>query len=168
MWRNCDKRRPIRLPGVWSSSCFPFVITTPTFGNDWESYCCRRWRRWYRQVVQSPKLSWGTINIHYPNVAIAPLSRLYQRKLLLLQLPPVHLWPLPHACSSPSRIRLSKLLKPVTSILVGDNVMNNMSLLFFSNMCLPYALNFYLSEHEFTYRNTRVIKTHAKHVFTSW
>jgi hypothetical protein len=33
-------------------------------------------------------------------------------------------------------------------------VTNNTSLLFFSNMCLPYALYFYLSEHEFTYRNT--------------
>jgi hypothetical protein len=54
-------------------------------------------------------------------------------------------------------------------------VTNNMSLLFFSNMCLPYALYFYLSEHEFTYRNTRVIKhminmclPHGKHAFTSY
>jgi hypothetical protein len=34
------------------------------------------------------------------------------------------------------------------------DVTNNTSLLFFSNMCLPYVLYFYLSEHEFTYRNT--------------
>jgi hypothetical protein len=40
-------------------------------------------------------------------------------------------------------------------------------------MCLPYALYFYLSEHEFTYRNTRVIKhmlnmclPQGKHDFT--
>jgi hypothetical protein len=42
-------------------------------------------------------------------------------------------------------------------------------------MCLPYVLYFYLSEHEFTYRNTRVIKhmlnmclPHGKHAFTSY
>jgi hypothetical protein len=53
-------------------------------------------------------------------------------------------------------------------------VMNNTALLFFSNMCLPYALYFHLSEHEFTYRNTRVIKhmlnmclPHGKHASTS-
>jgi hypothetical protein len=125
MWRNRDKRRLIRLSGVWSSSHFPFVITAPTFGNDWESHCCRRWRRWYWQVVQSPKSSWGTINIHYPNVAITPLPRLYWRKPLLFRMPPVHLWPLPHACSAPSRIWLPKPFKLVTSILVGDNVTNN-------------------------------------------
>jgi hypothetical protein len=41
-------------------------------------------------------------------------------------------------------------------------------------MCLPYALYFYLSEHEFTYRNTRVIKhilnmclPHGEHASTS-
>jgi hypothetical protein len=40
-------------------------------------------------------------------------------------------------------------------------------------MCLPYAFYFYLSEHKFTYRNTRVIKhmlnmclPHGKHAFT--
>jgi hypothetical protein len=54
-------------------------------------------------------------------------------------------------------------------------VMNNTSLLFFSNMCLPYVLYFYLSEHEFTYRNTQVTKhmlnmclPHGKHAFTSY
>jgi hypothetical protein len=53
-------------------------------------------------------------------------------------------------------------------------VTDNTSLLFFSNMCLPYALYFYLSKHEFTYRNTRVIKhmlnmclPHGKHAFTA-
>jgi hypothetical protein len=42
-------------------------------------------------------------------------------------------------------------------------------------MCLPHALYFYLSEHEFTYKNTRVIKhllnmclPHGKHAFTSY
>jgi hypothetical protein len=56
-----------------------------------------------------------------------------------------------------------------------NGVTNNTSLLFFSNMCLPYVLYFYLSEHEFTYRNTRVIKhmldmclPHGKHAFTSY
>jgi hypothetical protein len=34
------------------------------------------------------------------------------------------------------------------------NVMNNRSLLFFSDMCLLYAFYFYLSKHEFTCRNT--------------
>jgi hypothetical protein len=125
MWRNRDKRWPIWLPGVWSSSHFPFVITTPTFGNNWKFYCYRQWRRWYRQVVQSPKSSWGAIDIHYSYVAAAPLSRLYRQKPLLFRLPPVHLWPLPHECSSPSRIRLPKPLKLVTLILVGDNVTNN-------------------------------------------
>jgi hypothetical protein len=55
------------------------------------------------------------------------------------------------------------------------SVTNNMSLLFFSNMCLPYAFYFYLSEHEFTSRNTRVTKhmlnmclPHGKHAFTSY
>jgi hypothetical protein len=40
-------------------------------------------------------------------------------------------------------------------------------------MCLPYAFHFYLSEHEFTCRNTRVTKhmlnmclPHGKHTFT--
>jgi hypothetical protein len=37
-------------------------------------------------------------------------------------------------------------------------VMNNTSLLFFSDMCLPYAFYSYLSKHEFTCRNTQVIK----------
>jgi hypothetical protein len=36
--------------------------------------------------------------------------------------------------------------------------MNNMSLLFFSDMCLPYAFYFYLSKHKFTCKNTRVTK----------
>jgi hypothetical protein len=56
MWGNRDKRRPIRLPWVWSSPHFPFVITSPTFGNDWESYCCQWWQRWYRQSIQSPNV----------------------------------------------------------------------------------------------------------------
>jgi hypothetical protein len=54
------------------------------------------------------------------------------------------------------------------------SVTNNTSLLFFSNMCQPYALFFYLSEHEFTYRSTQVIKhmlnmclPHGKQAFTS-
>jgi hypothetical protein len=53
-----------------------------------------------------------------------------------------------------------------------DIVTNNTSLPFFFNMCLPYALYFYLSKHEFTYRNTRIIKhmlnmclPHGKHAF---
>jgi hypothetical protein len=33
-------------------------------------------------------------------------------------------------------------------------VTNNMSLLFFSDICLPYAFYFYLSKHKFTCRNT--------------
>jgi hypothetical protein len=33
-------------------------------------------------------------------------------------------------------------------------VTNNTPLLFFSDMCLPYAFYFYLSKHEFTCRNT--------------
>jgi hypothetical protein len=40
-------------------------------------------------------------------------------------------------------------------------------------MCLPYAFHFYLSEHEFTCRNTQVTKhmlnmclPHGKHAFT--
>jgi hypothetical protein len=37
-------------------------------------------------------------------------------------------------------------------------VTNNMSLLFFFDMCLPYAFHFYLSEHQFTCRNRRVTK----------
>jgi hypothetical protein len=48
-----------------------------------------------------------------------------------------------------------------------------MSLLFFSDMCLPYAFYFYLYKHEFTCRNTRVTKhmlnmclSHGKHAFT--
>jgi hypothetical protein len=52
--------------------------------------------------------------------------------------------------------------------------MNNMSLLFFFDMCLPYASHFYLSEHEFTCRSTQVTKhmlnmclPHGKHTFTS-
>jgi hypothetical protein len=53
--------------------------------------------------------------------------------------------------------------------------MNNTSLLFFSDMCLPYAFYFYLSKHEFTCRNTQVTKhmlnmclPHGKHAFTSY
>jgi hypothetical protein len=51
-------------------------------------------------------------------------------------------------------------------------VTNNMSLLFFFDMCLPYAFHFYLSEHEFTCRNTQVTKHMlnmcGKHTFTSY
>jgi hypothetical protein len=88
MWRNGNKQRPIRLSRVWRSTCFPFVITTPTFGYDWESYCCQRWRRWYWQSVQLPKLSWGAIDIHYPYVAAVTTSNnvsvisLYSRSVL--------------------------------------------------------------------------------------
>jgi hypothetical protein len=98
------------------------------------------------------------INIHYPYTTASSLSRLYRSMPLLLQLPSIYLRPLPYVCPSSSCIQLPEPLKPVTSILVGDNVMNNMSLLFFFDMCLPYAFYFYLSEHEFTCRNTRVTK----------
>jgi hypothetical protein len=53
--------------------------------------------------------------------------------------------------------------------------MNNMSLLFFFNTCLPYAFYFYLSEHEFICRNTQVTKhmlnmclPHGKQTSTSY
>jgi hypothetical protein len=36
--------------------------------------------------------------------------------------------------------------------------MNNMSLLFSINMCLPYAFYFYLPKHKFTCRNTQVTR----------
>jgi hypothetical protein len=52
------------------------------------------------------------------------------------------------------QIRLPKLLKLVTSILVGDNVTNNMFLLFFFDMLLTYAFYVTLSEHKFTCKNT--------------
>jgi hypothetical protein len=142
MWRSCNKRRPIGLSWVWESTHFPFVITSLTFGNDWESHCCQQWWRWYRQSTQLSKLSWGAINIHYPYTTASSLSRLYQLTPLLLRLPSIYLRPLPYVCPSSSRIQLPKPLKPVTSILVGDNVMNNMFLLFFFNMCLPYAFHF--------------------------
>jgi hypothetical protein len=69
----------------------------------------------------------------------------------------------------------AQTVKPVTSILVGDNVTNNTSLLFFFDMCSPYAFHFYLSIHNFTCRDTRVTKhmlnmclPHGRHAFTSY
>jgi hypothetical protein len=47
-------------------------------------------------------------------------------------------WSTPSLSSQPSYSPLSKLLKPVTSILVGDNVMNNNFLLY---MLLPYVFH---------------------------
>jgi hypothetical protein len=95
------------------------------------------------QSAQSPKLLWGMIDLHNPYITAPSLSRLYQSTPLSLQLPSIYLWPLPHACPSSSRIWLPELLKPVTSILMGDDVMNNTFLLFFFDMLLPYA--FYLT-----------------------
>jgi hypothetical protein len=143
MRRNYNKWRPIRLSWVWESTRFPFVITFLTFGNNWESHSCQRWWREYRQSMQSPKLSWSVIDIHHPYATATPLSRLYQLAPLLLRMPSIHLRPLPHACFSPLRIRLSEPLKPVTLILVGDNVMNvSFLLFFFFNMHLPYDFHF--------------------------
>jgi hypothetical protein len=104
------------------------------------------------------------------------LSRLYQSTSLLLRLPSIYLQLLPYACPSSSQIRLPEPLKPVTSILVEDNVTNNTFLLFFfSSHALALCFSSYLSEHEFTCRSTRVTKhmsnmclPHGKHTFASY
>jgi hypothetical protein len=140
-FHSCEET--IRLSWVWRSTRFPFVITSLTFGNNWESHSCQRWRRWYRQSTQLPKLSWGAINIHYPYATTSSLSRLYQLTPLSLQLSSIYLRPLPYVRPSSSHIWLSELLKPVTSILVGDNVMNfSFLFFFFFNMHLPYDFHF--------------------------
>jgi hypothetical protein len=125
----------------------PFRYTFPIFGHDWEPHHCQWWRRWYWEFAQSSKLSWGTINVHHPYATTPPLSRLYQLTPLLLQMPSIYLWPLSNACPSSLWIRLPEPLKPVTSILVGDNVTNNTFLLFFFDTLLPYVFHF-------TYQNT--------------
>jgi hypothetical protein len=64
----------------------------------------------------------------------------------LLKLPSIYLRPLPYVCPSSLRIQLPEPLKLVTSILVGDNVMNNTSLLFFLTcVCLMLFIFTYLN-----------------------
>src|ERR1700678_4404302 len=84
---------------------------------------------------------------------------------------PVHLQSLPSTCSHAPSLRLLISLKPVTSILVGDNVTNSSFLLdqhayactfsfYLSNMCFP--TDFHLLRHMFY-----MCPPHVLHVSTS-
>jgi hypothetical protein len=122
-------------------------LPPPPLGTIENPIVISRWQRWYQNFAQSSKLSGGTIDVRHSNFITPSLSRLYQLMPYLLWMPSIHLRPLSDVCSLTQSIWLPKSLKPVTSILVGDNVTNVTFLLFFFDMWLPYA--FY-----FTYLNT--------------
>jgi hypothetical protein len=144
---NHDTWQSIIIPQIWWSTRFHFIITFPTFGHDWEPHYCQQWQRWYQEFAQLSKLSWGAIDVHNPFSTTPSLSRLYRPMTFLLQLSSIHLRPLFNEHSSLSSIWLPKSLKPVTSVLVGDNVTNSSFLLDhhdWHNYALPFL--FYLSD----------------------
>jgi hypothetical protein len=145
LWKNSSGQWLVILSGISQPAHFSFVISSSTSGHDWESHHHQQWQRRYREFTQSPKLLWGTINIYNPFSVSSPLSRLHQLSSFLFWMFSIHLQPLPTTCSDAPSIWLPILLKPVTSILVRDNVMNH---LFFSSSwltCLCLTSVSYLS-----------------------
>jgi Zinc knuckle len=107
---------------------------------------------------------WRTSERKDPNVMDVDALTMEERGMLLRQGKCFHCKKTGHMAkdcppeqgksSKQKKVDLARLPIPLPRSRRSQSVTNNMSLLFFSDMCLPYAFYFYLSKHKFTCRNT--------------
>ena len=109
----------------------------------WRWWWGRRWTWW--QFLHS------RINLFHTNFVSFTFPRMSRLTTPILWVPSIHMWPLLPTSTIALGVWLSKMLKLVTSTIVGDIVINFSFLLNMHSPCF-YQLFFISSWHVFTWR----------------
>ena len=106
------------------------------------------WRWQWRNRQTKQRLLHCRVDLFHASLLPPTLSRMHQLTTSILWMSTIHMWSLLSMSPGTSSIWLSgRTLRPVTSTIVGDIVMNYFSSLTHVHHALPYSFSFMIDRH---------------------